>query len=73
MGVMQRLRRFDDRVGQRFGGLRKSTESRRDYLDRLGRTSFTGYVPREVYAELIELHDRVARLEATVARLENRP
>lgn len=66
MGIMQSLRRVDQRVT----GTRRDDESQRDYLARLGDKRVEIYVPREVYAELVDLHDKVAALEATVARLQ---
>lgn len=71
MGIMQSLRRFDQRVAR----TRRDDESRRDYLVRLGDRRVEIYVPREVYAELVDLHDKVAAMETTVAHLqaERRP
>lgn len=66
MGIMQSLRRVDQRVAR----TRRDDESQRDYLARLGDRRVEFYVPREVYAELVQLHDKVATLEATVARLQ---
>lgn len=66
MGIMQSLRRADQRVAR----TRRDDESQRDYLARLGDRRVEIYVPREVYAELVDLHDKVAALEATVARLQ---
>lgn len=66
MGIMQSLRRVDQRVAR----TRRDHESQRDYLARLGDRRVEIYVPREVYAELVDLHDKVAALEATVARLQ---
>lgn len=66
MGIMQSLRRVDQRVT----GTRRDDESQRDYLARLGDKRTVVYVPREVYAELVQLHDKMATLEATVARLQ---
>jgi hypothetical protein len=66
MGIMQSLRRVDQRVAR----TRRDDESQRDYLARLGDRRVEIYVPREVYAELVDLHDKVAALEATVARLQ---
>ena len=63
---MQRLRSLDQRVG----GVRRDNEPRRDYLARLHNGRVAVYVPREVYGELVELHDKVAKLEATVAQLQ---
>jgi hypothetical protein len=66
MGIMQSLRRVDQRVAR----TRRDDESQRDYLARLGERRVEVYVPREVYAELVDLHDKVAALEASVARLQ---
>lgn len=66
MGIMQSLRHVDQRVTR----TRRGDESQRDYLARLGANRIEAFVPREVYAELVQLHDRVATLEATVARLQ---
>jgi hypothetical protein len=66
MGIMQSLRRVDQRVAR----TRRDDESQRDYLARLGERRVEIYVPREVYAELVDLHDKVAALEASVARLQ---
>jgi hypothetical protein len=66
MGIMQSLRRVDQRVAR----TRRDDESQRDYLARLGDRRVEIYVPREVYAELVQLHDKMATLEATVARLQ---
>lgn len=65
MGIMQSLRHVDQRVIR----TRRSDESRRDYLARLGSRT-EAFTPREVYAELVVLHDKVATLEATVVRLQ---
>jgi hypothetical protein len=61
---MSWLRRLNDFGTQRRG------ESSRDYLRRMGDARTTGYVPRAVYAELVELHDRVEHLEARLAEQE---
>ena len=66
MGIMQSLRRVDQRVT----GTRRDEESQRDYLARLGDKRTVVYVPREVYDELVQLHDKMAALEATVGRLQ---
>lgn len=68
MGMMQRLRRLDERVG--FLG--RAGLSRRDYLAKLAnsRIATAGPVPAEVYAELVDLHDKVARLERVVDQLQ---
>lgn len=71
MGILQRLSQLDDRVGFR-GARPKPGQSRRDYLASIGRSRLTGYVPTSVYLELVELHDRVEALEATVAELKAR-
>jgi hypothetical protein len=70
MGLMQRLRRLDQKAGLIPPDGR--AQSRRDYLDWLARRRLQAHVPPEVYAELVELHDRVARLEAEVASLRRR-
>lgn len=67
MGMMNRLRRLDDRVvrsGPREG------ESRRDYLARLGSHGLLMYENPYVYREVVELHDRVQALEARLAAVE---
>jgi len=69
--ILRRLSRLDDKVGIR-GSRPKPGQSRRDYLAGIARSRFTGYVPNSVYLELVELHDRVAALEATVAELRSR-
>lgn len=66
MGLMQRLQRLD----QRAGVAPVAGQSRRDFLEWLARRRLQAYVPVEVYAELVELHDKVARLEATVEALQ---
>ena len=43
-------------------------ESRRDFLARMRDSKGKGYVPKQVYAELVELHDRIDRIEAESAR-----
>ena len=58
MGIFERLRALDRRMG--IG--RRDGESRRDFFERCARRS--AYVPSELYWELVELHDRVAALEA---------
>lgn len=68
MGIMQSLRQVDQRVIRARG--RRGDESQRDYLARLSAHGIEAFVQREVYAELVELHDKVATLEATVARLQ---
>jgi cell division protein FtsB len=45
-------------------------ETRRDFLARLAGTG--GYVPRAVYDELVELHDRVVQLEREIKDLKAR-
>jgi hypothetical protein len=69
VGILNRLSRLDDKLGMQGIGPRAG-ESRRDFLERLARSRMMAYVPRSVYVELVELHDRVAALEATVAQLE---
>lgn len=68
MGAIERLGRLDDKLGLRFGKPR-SGESRRDYFERMGNARLQAYVPRDIYLELAELHDRVAALEAQVAAM----
>lgn len=67
VGILDRLNRLDDKVGSRAAGPRPG-ETRRDYLSSFAHLRW-GYVPRSVYLELVELHDRVAALEAEVAEL----
>ena len=63
MGVLDRLDRLDLKMG--FQRMRpRPGEIRRDFFDRVGNARFQAYVPRSVYLELVELHDRVAALEA---------
>ena len=69
MDIFARLSRLDDKIGIR-ASRPKPGQSRRDYLAGIGRSRLTGYVPNSVYLELVELHDRVAALEATVAELK---
>jgi hypothetical protein len=65
MGIVDRLYRLDRRAG--LGGKRRrQDEERRDYLARLATRTVVAYVPIEVYEELVDLHDRVARLEAAL-------
>ncbi len=68
MSIFQRLSRLDDRVGLLCSRPRPG-ESRRDYLASIAR-SLGGSVPNQVYLELVELHDKVASLEARVELLE---
>ena len=59
------LRRLDERAG----ALPPAGADRRAHLAWLGGARWrSGYVPQEVYRELVELHDRVERLEAEVRR-----
>jgi hypothetical protein len=67
--ILARLSRLDDRIGIR-GARPKPGQSRRDFLASIARSRLTGYVPNSVYLELVELHDRVAALEATVDQLK---
>ncbi len=69
LGLVQLLQRLD----QRAGVAPPPGQSRRDFLDWLAQRRLQAYVPREVYAELVELHDKVARLEAQVAAMEKSP
>ena len=70
MSLLSRLSRLDEKVGIR--GSRPSVgQSRRDWLASIARSRFTGYVPSSVYLELVELHDRVTALEATVDELKS--
>ena len=64
MGLMQRLRRLDERAGL----VGRAGLSRRDYFAKLAnsRIATAGPVSAEVYAELVDLHDKVARLERAV-------
>jgi hypothetical protein len=67
MGIADRLDRLDRRF--RLGDNRQRPgESRRDYLARLASRTVVAYVPLEVYEELVELHDRVERLEAALGQ-----
>lgn len=69
MGILDRLKNLDAAVG---AGPRAG-EYRHEYLARMARSRWrTGYVPRALYAEVTDLHDRVAALEARVAALEAR-
>ena len=72
MSIFQRLSRLDDRVGLPSARPRPG-ESRRDYLASIARSRWLGgYVPNQVYLELVELHDKVASLEARVELLGRR-
>ena len=63
MGLMSGLRKLDDKVVARRDGL-----SRRDYLAKLSQSQFkSGYVHKEVFEELVELHDKVAALQVEIA------
>jgi hypothetical protein len=70
MGLMDRVRRLDERAAARFGP--RNGESRRDYIERRGRNPLMRYENPHVYREIVELHDRVAELEAQVAALQER-
>jgi hypothetical protein len=63
MGFLDRARSFDRRWAR---GGQKDGESRREFLERRSRGTQM-YIPRQVYEELVELHDRVARLETALA------
>jgi len=66
MGILRRLKRLDERVGL----LPPEGADRIGRLQWLSTSRLTGAVPHDVYRELVELHDRVARLEAAVQRLD---
>lgn len=63
MPIRDRIAKLD----RRAGWAPRQDETRRDFLLRFGKRR--GYVPAEVYLELVELHDRVERLEARSAEL----
>lgn len=66
MGIRRRLQRLDELAG----AAPPQGTDRRGRLHWLATSRLTAYVPRDVYCELVELHDRVARLEAALQRLE---
>jgi hypothetical protein len=70
VSIFDRLARLDDKMGMSSGP--KPGESRRDYLARVGRARWTGYVPNSVLLELVALHDRVTELEKSVQELKER-
>lgn len=70
MRITARLNRLDEYFGLSDGPRRG--ESRRDYLERLGRSRLRSRVaPDEVYLELVALHDRMDALEREVAELRS--
>lgn len=68
MSIMRRLRALDARAGVEFG--QDAEEPRSAYLRRLAQMRFSGYVPKVVYEELVELRRQVDRLETRLVALE---
>lgn len=59
MNLWQELRCLD----KRLSGSPLPGESRRDYFARMSKRWSTGYIPRSLYLELVDVYDRVGDLE----------
>lgn len=69
MGILGRLARLDEKSGVKGPGPAPG-QSRRDYLADIAGSRLSSFVPKSVYLELVELHDRVAALEAALEQLK---